>query len=292
MAWVYLDDQFPDHPKVAQAGGDAAWLFVCALCYARRFGTEGVIPKPQVARLSDRRGWRKLADKLVEVGLFEDDGDSYRIHDWHDWNRGAGSRSEAGRKAAQARWDKERKRTDDAPTDASDEQANRNANASESHSDPLSDADASGCTIPSPFPRDDSSTAPPNSSSEGADEPSSGGGGGLSRSERVKRVEQALDVAADRVAARHSPDDPARYRLSIRNRLRRAYGPSLHALAHGGASVDDLASTVSTAEAADIDPGWDNLAPTTCDRCSEMDGWVEFADGSAALCDHQLEGVS
>lgn len=40
MAWIYLDDHFPDHPKIVLAGGDGAWLFVCGLGYCKRFATE------------------------------------------------------------------------------------------------------------------------------------------------------------------------------------------------------------------------------------------------------------
>lgn len=129
MAWIYLDDQFPDHPKVVTAGGDAGWLFVCGLAYCRRQGTSGAIPKGLVSRLSDRRAPTKLAKLLVEVGLWEDHGDHFQVHDYDDWNRSHESRSEAGRKAARARWDKQRN------ADASDDAnaSERNANVSEPH---------------------------------------------------------------------------------------------------------------------------------------------------------------
>jgi len=107
MAWVYLDDQFPDHPKVVAAGGDAAWLFVSMLCYARRFATEGFIPDAQITRLTDRRSPRRLAQKLVSVGLLHLSDGGWTIHDYADWNKPATTRSEAGRKAAAARWSKD-----------------------------------------------------------------------------------------------------------------------------------------------------------------------------------------
>lgn len=150
MAWVYLDDQFPDHPKVVLAGGDAAWLFVCGLAYCRRHGTDGFIPGPQVPKLSDRKAPMRLASKLVEVGLWDEDGEHFRVHDYADWNRSSESRSAAGRKAARARWGN----------------AERNANASESHSERIEIADASGCTIPIPNP---STSPPPTQGGEGVD---------------------------------------------------------------------------------------------------------------------------
>lgn len=112
---VWLDYLFPDHPKVVAAGGDAAWLYVCGLCYCGRHLTDGRIPKPAVPRLSDRRSPGRLAARLVAAGLWHDEGDHYRVHDWEEHNmaaeairaqRGerATARSEAARKAARARW--------------------------------------------------------------------------------------------------------------------------------------------------------------------------------------------
>ena len=129
MAWVYLDENFPDHPKVVAAGDEAAWLFVTGLAWCKRQGAEGRIPVGIVPRLTGLPDPAELAGRLVDAGLWHLEGDScYVVNDWGDWNRSQESRSEAGRKAAKARWEKKRQ------TDAS-----RNANASESHSDPHSD---------------------------------------------------------------------------------------------------------------------------------------------------------
>lgn len=138
MSWLHLDDQFADHPKIAQAGGDAAWLFVCVLLYCKRFDTEGFVPAAQVARLTDRKQPARLVTKLIAVQLLHETDGGYLVHDWSDWNRSSQSRSEAGRKAAAARWDKHN--------------AIRNANASASHDDRIQKDDASGCTIPIPNP--------------------------------------------------------------------------------------------------------------------------------------------
>lgn len=138
MSWLHLDDQFADHPKITQAGGDAAWLFVCVLLYCKRYDTEGFVPKAQVPRLTDRKQPQRLVAKLLAVQLLHETDGGYLVHDWSDWNRSSQSRSEAGRKAAEARWAKHN--------------ATRNANASESHTERIPDADASGCTIPIPNP--------------------------------------------------------------------------------------------------------------------------------------------
>lgn len=138
MSWLHLDDQFADHPKIAQAGGDAAWLFVCILLYCKRYETEGFVPAAQVPRLSDRKQPTKLVATLVAVSLLHETDSGYLVHDWSDWNRSSQSRSEAGRKAAEARWAKHN--------------ANRNANASQSHPDRIPETDAKPCTIPIPNP--------------------------------------------------------------------------------------------------------------------------------------------
>jgi hypothetical protein len=80
LTWIRLDDQFPDHPKVVLAGPQAAWLYVAGLCYCSRHLTDGVIPKALVPRLTDFRG--SAAKKLVEAGLWDDEGDVYRVHDY------------------------------------------------------------------------------------------------------------------------------------------------------------------------------------------------------------------
>lgn len=89
MAWVKLDDQFPDHPKVVAAGGDAAWLYVAGLCYCQAKLTDGHIPSGVVPRLSDRKFPMKLAEKLVAVGLWSREPHGYVVHDYHLYNMAA-----------------------------------------------------------------------------------------------------------------------------------------------------------------------------------------------------------
>lgn len=86
MAWVRLDDGFPDHPKIDAAGGDAAWLHVCGIAYCARNLTDGFVAFGRVPKLSDRKGSLKLATQLVEVGLWEETEGGYLIHDYLDYN--------------------------------------------------------------------------------------------------------------------------------------------------------------------------------------------------------------
>lgn len=154
MAWVYLDDQFPDHPKVVAAGDAAAWMFVCGLAYCRRYNTEGRIPKAQVPKLTGSRSSAKLAAALTtapagyDTGLWEDHGDHYLVHDYGDWNKPQASRTESARKAARARWGNPKP---DPPADAP-----RNANASKPDAPRNANASAEGnaSTCPPPLPND------------------------------------------------------------------------------------------------------------------------------------------
>ena len=86
MTWAKIDDQFPDHPKVVAAGGDAAWLYVAALCYCQAKLTDGHIPAGIVPRLTDRKAPMRLAATLVEVGLWHAIDDGFKVHDYHDMN--------------------------------------------------------------------------------------------------------------------------------------------------------------------------------------------------------------
>jgi hypothetical protein len=86
MAWVKLDDQFPDHPKVVAAGPAAGWLYVCGLAYCSRYLTDGFIPKDQIRRLADVGSTQKHAEALVAVGLWERTEGGYLVHDYLEYN--------------------------------------------------------------------------------------------------------------------------------------------------------------------------------------------------------------
>jgi hypothetical protein len=86
MAWVRLDDTFPEHPKLIAAGTRAGWLWVVGLAYCARHLTDGVIQAAVVPRLvtayapSTRHRCTKA---LLRVGLWKrtTNGD-YRVHDY------------------------------------------------------------------------------------------------------------------------------------------------------------------------------------------------------------------
>jgi hypothetical protein len=112
---------FPEHRKIEAAGGDAGWLWVCAMGYCSRNFTDGMIPIGMVPRLSDREDPKQLAKRLLEVGLWhaaghncgkcvQPDARHYIVHDYLDHQTSAAKarevsekRAVAGRKGGQAK---------------------------------------------------------------------------------------------------------------------------------------------------------------------------------------------
>lgn len=109
MTWVKLDDQLPEHEKITEAGHEAAWLFVCGLCYCGRRLSDGVIPKNVLRRLSDLKRPERAAERLVEVGLWEDEGDWWSVHNYLDYQPSR-SQVESQRDSARERQRKSRER--------------------------------------------------------------------------------------------------------------------------------------------------------------------------------------
>lgn len=117
---VWLDDEFPEHPKIEAMGSDlAAWLYVAGLCYCNRNLTGGRIPKVAALRLTNTASKKLIALLLAEHlpgrgPLWEDHGDHYRPHNYV-WRQasaekrraevedGKKKRSEHARRAALAR---------------------------------------------------------------------------------------------------------------------------------------------------------------------------------------------
>jgi hypothetical protein len=98
MSWAKVDDRANEHPKFIKAGPKAAWLWTCGLMYCNRQPKKtGRIPKAVLPMLFPGLGKRE-AEALVRVGLWEDDGEDYAVHDYHPWNPELREkRAEAGR---------------------------------------------------------------------------------------------------------------------------------------------------------------------------------------------------
>jgi hypothetical protein len=95
--WVKVDDRFPEHPKVVEAGsqlgpfgeGRVIAIWNVGMCYCNRNETDGFVKKSTIA------GWMRFDRRPMEVveamlrvmpdgksGLLEDHGDRVRFHDY------------------------------------------------------------------------------------------------------------------------------------------------------------------------------------------------------------------
>ena len=118
MSWVKIDDAAPEHPKFMRLaelanqgdrGAAAAWLWVCGLAYCNRQpARDGFIPRMKVGQLYPVKGGLGLAERLVQVGLWEQRADGFAVHDYHVYQPSAAEasdlsakRSAAGRKGGQ-----------------------------------------------------------------------------------------------------------------------------------------------------------------------------------------------
>jgi hypothetical protein len=83
MTWVRVDDHLPDHPKVLALGRDrmaAMGLWLIGNCYAARHLSDGFIPLAALPA-----GSARLARLLVDVGMWAESRDGYRIHDYDEY---------------------------------------------------------------------------------------------------------------------------------------------------------------------------------------------------------------
>lgn len=91
MTWIKVDDQMPDHPKVAGLTDAAFRLHVTGLCYSGRYLTDGAIPSTVVAR-SGVRNPERAAAELVSFGVWNATETGFEIDGYLDHQR---SRAEA-----------------------------------------------------------------------------------------------------------------------------------------------------------------------------------------------------
>lgn len=231
MTWVRIDESFPEHPKVLAAGGDAAWLHVCALAYCNRFLTDGVIPGSMLTRLSDRKRPTVLATKLVEVGLWEITDAGWTIHDFLSYQPSKAI-VEAEKAKARERMAKARSSPDVRP--------NKSPNFARSS--------------PNPIPSVPSDPSPPDSSSSSS---VLGNGDGHLDEDEDERIAHAIEIHAAWRARK--ADDPPAYAPKVQVTDRRTKLPDLTDCLrkHPTFTAHQLASTVFTmpeTEALEYDP--------------------------------------
>lgn len=87
MPWVKIDDAFFTDEAVMAAGVDGRLLFLAGLCHASRNLTDGAIDKralPAIAALAGAD--LAAADLLVDLGLWVEEGSTYRAPRYLDFN--------------------------------------------------------------------------------------------------------------------------------------------------------------------------------------------------------------
>lgn len=115
MTWVRIDDAAPLHPKMLRAGPTALALWLCGLAHCNRHNTDGKIDKDALPALYPSKEWalremKRAANKLVSLGLWEDKGATWVVHDYADYQSTA-MRQQVEVRRAQAR-DRKRSQRD------------------------------------------------------------------------------------------------------------------------------------------------------------------------------------
>ncbi len=121
MSWFRVDDNLHAHRKARRAGAEAMGLWVACGSYASSpaGGGTGELDSDDVAYVASGlgiRAWKKVAARLVEVGLWEATATGIRFHDWADY-RPAGDAELERRRSKDA--ERKRKARLEASADAS-----------------------------------------------------------------------------------------------------------------------------------------------------------------------------
>lgn len=100
MSLVSFDDSIFGHPAAVAAGDDGVSLHVRAISYCARYGlSDGRFPKAALSCLTRKRNAMATARRLVECGLWRDDGDSWIATQEVRWRIGSDQEDELERAA-------------------------------------------------------------------------------------------------------------------------------------------------------------------------------------------------
>jgi hypothetical protein len=87
MAWVKVDDGFPNNAKVEPLSDRAFRLHVAGMCYSARNLTDGILSPRSVTILrAETKATNKHAAELISAGLWDVIDDGYSIHDYLEYN--------------------------------------------------------------------------------------------------------------------------------------------------------------------------------------------------------------
>lgn len=108
MTWIKIDDDLPDHPKVAGLTDGAFRLYLTGLCYCSRHLTDGRIPEAVTARWGVRHPDR-AASELMSAGLWTSSADGFEVVGYLEHQRSkvevealSVKRSKAGKRGGKA----------------------------------------------------------------------------------------------------------------------------------------------------------------------------------------------
>lgn len=271
MTWFRLDDTWLMHPKVHAAGLHGRALWIAGGLHCAQQLTDGRIDKTLVAVLAAQAGVAaKDARVLVDVGLWEDGGDHWLMHDWSHYQP---SREQvtADRAAAAERQKRARERARDKARE-SQGQSRRDSHVTNgvSHGPP-------DPTRPDPILSEVAGHPPPSrSSGQAAKDP---------------RVEAAITLEAQRrLPQLPPPDHPTtieRRLAGLRDRLAEHHRAELEDLAerHPDWTADQLAMslrplserTVAADESTIVALARGATCPTCGDQRCHGTGWY-FTD--------------
>jgi hypothetical protein len=82
MAWIKIDDSFPDHPKVVGLSDTAFRVHISGLCYCGKYLTDGKVPMKIAARFAEEN--MEVIAELSLAGLWLEDlsNNGFIIHDY------------------------------------------------------------------------------------------------------------------------------------------------------------------------------------------------------------------
>lgn len=303
MTWFRLDDGWLRHPKHRAAGLKGRALWIAGGTWSSEQLTDGRIPKemlPVLAIDAEIGTGRTEARRLVEVGLWEDLGDAWQMHDWHDFqpSRADVLADRAKREAASSlanhtRWHTRRGRTDPSCPHCQP-------------SEPESDSDPKRTPEPDPMlgippARPDPTqllvTSEQQQSCVTRGEPAAAAAPATGKDHRAT----VLDAAVDLVAARRDThtraqraNDPAAWHASALAGIRgELLERQAHELIHAGADATQLADLIAPldtgpgsvpAGASNVIPMVEKRAPAgACPSCSGRGRTVDD-DGYDAPC--------
>jgi hypothetical protein len=116
MSWARVDDAWWSHRKVIGLDLEARGLWVSGLSYTCHQRSSH-IPAAVVTMMG---GNREIAGRLVEAGLWREDGDGWTFHDWDEYQSTSAKRAEAGRKGGEKSGEARRSKQIEANSEANE----------------------------------------------------------------------------------------------------------------------------------------------------------------------------